>query len=107
MKSVTNEGVTGDDLAKQKEPTDMGVWEKLVGRGNEEKIFINGQPATALLDTGSQGTHVSYDYCVANGIEINPLAKLVNIEGTGGDSIEYLGYVEASLSLPMGSHTLT
>ena len=105
MKSVTKEGVTGDDLAKQKEPTHMGVWEKLVGRANEESIFINGQPVTALLDTGSQVTHVSHDYCVANGIEINPLAKLVNIEGTGGDSIEYLGYVEASLSLPMGSHT--
>ena len=45
-------------------------------------------------------THVSHDYCVANGIEINPIAKLVNIEGTGRDSIKYLGYAEASLSLP-------
>ena len=45
---------------------------------------------TALLDTGSQVTHVSHDYCVANGIDINPIAKLVNIEGTGGDSIEYV-----------------
>ena len=105
MKSVTNEGVAGDDLAKQKEPTHMGVWEKLVGRANEERLFINGQPVTALLDTGSQVTHVSHDYCIANGIEINPLAKLVNIESTGGDSIEYLGYAEGSLSLPMGSHT--
>ena len=105
MKSVTNEGVTGDHLAKQKDPNHMGVWEKLVDRANEESIFINGQPVTALLDTGSQVTHVSHDYCVANGIAINPLAKLVNIEGTGGDSIEYLGHVEASLSLPMGSHT--
>ena len=105
MKYVTNEGVTGDDMAKQKDPNHMGVWEKLVGRVNEESIFINGQPVTSLLDTGSQVTHVSHYYCVANGIAINPLAKLVNIEGTGGDSIEYLGYAEASLSLPMGSHT--
>ena len=58
---------------------------------------------TALLDTGSQVTHVSHDFCLANGIEIHPLAKLVNIEGTGVDSIEYLGYAEANLSLPMGS----
>ena len=76
-----------------------------MGRANEENMFINGQPVTALLDTGSQVTHVSHDYCVANGIDINPIAKLVNIEGTGGDSIEYVGYAEASLSLPMGSHT--
>ena len=81
MKSVTKAGVAGDDLAKQKETTHMGVWEKLVGRTNEERIFINGQPLTALLDTGSQVTHVSHDYCVANGIEINPIAKLVNTRG--------------------------
>ena len=102
MKSVTNEGVTGDDLVEQKGPAHVGVWEKLVGRANEEKIFINGISVTALLDTGSQVTHFSHDFCVAKGIEINPLAKLVNIEGTGGDTIEYLGYAEASLSLPMG-----
>ena len=55
-------------MAKQKDPTHMDVWEKLVGRANEENIFINGQPVTTLLDTGSQVTHVSHDYCVANGI---------------------------------------
>ena len=60
---------------------------------------------TALLDTGSQVTHVSHDFCLANGIEVHPLTKLVNIEGTSGDSIEYIGYAEASLSLPMGSQT--
>ena len=104
VKSVTDEGVTGDGLVEQKGPAHMGVWEKLVGRANE-RIFINGQPVTALLDTGSQVTHVSHDFCLANEIEINPLAKLVNIDGTGGDSIEYIGYAEASLSLPMGSQT--
>ena len=105
VKSVTNEGVTGDDLVELKGLAHMAVWEKLVGRANEERIFINGQPVTALLDTWSQVTHVSHDFCSANGIEIHPLTKLVNIEGTGGDSIEYLGYAEASLSLPMGSQT--
>ena len=84
VKSVTNEGVTGADLVEQKGAAHMAVWEKLVGRANEERIYINGQPVTGLLDTGSQVTHVSHDYCLANGIEINPLAKLVNIEGTGG-----------------------
>ena len=107
VKSVTNEGVTGGVLVEQKGPAHLGIWEKLVGRANEERIFINGQPVTALLDTRSQVTHVSHDFCLANGIEIHPIAKLVNIEGTGGDSIEYLGYAEASLSLPMGSETFS
>ena len=48
-------------------------------------------------------TDASHDFCLANGIKVHPLTKLVNIEGTGGDSIEYIGFAEASLSLPMGS----
>ena len=103
VKSVTNEGVIGDGLVEKKGPAHMGVQEKLVGRANKEKNFINGQPVTALLDTGSQVTHVSHDFCLANGVEVHPLSKLINIEGTGGDSIEYIGYDEASLCLPMGS----
>ena len=39
VKSVTNKGVTGDDLVEQKGPAHMGVWEKLVGRANEEKYL--------------------------------------------------------------------
>ena len=38
----------------------------------------------ALLYTGSQVTHIGHDYCQAKGILINPISKLVHIEGTGG-----------------------
>ena len=38
MKAVTNEGVTGDDMAKQKDPNHMGVWEKLVA-GQMRKVY--------------------------------------------------------------------
>ena len=58
------------------------VWTKLVRRANEEQNFIDGQPVTALLDTGSQVTHVSQDFCLVNGIQIYPTNQLVNIEGT-------------------------
>ena len=40
VKSVTNEGVTGDDLAEQKGPAHMGVWEKLVGRGSCREKYL-------------------------------------------------------------------
>ena len=59
-------------------------WAKLIGRANEEQIVINGHPVTALLDTGSQVTHISEAYCQTNNIQINPLDKLVEMEGTGG-----------------------
>ena len=49
-------------------------WTRLVGRANEEQIVINGHPWTALLDTGSQITHVSEAFCQAKGIQIIPLS---------------------------------
>ena len=48
-------------------------WARLIGRANEEKITVNGKTVTALLDTGSQVTHVSLDYCQAMGIPIHPI----------------------------------
>ena len=59
-------------------------WARLIERANEEQIMINGHPVTALLDTGSQVTHISEAFCQANNIQIQPLDKLVEIEGTGG-----------------------
>ena len=59
-------------------------WARLIGRANVEQIVINGHPLTALLDTGSQVTNISEAFCQANSIQIHPLDKLVEIEGTGG-----------------------
>ena len=59
-------------------------WARLIGRANEEKIIVNVNTVTALLDTGSQVTHISLDYCQAMGIPINPIEQLVNIKGAGG-----------------------
>ena len=76
--------MTGNDLVERNEPDWEVVWAKLVGRANEERIFINGHPVTALLDTGSKVTHVSHNFCLANGIQIYPITQLLNIEGLGG-----------------------
>ena len=59
-------------------------WTRLIGRANEEKIIVNGKAVSALLDTGSQVTHISLDYCQATGIPIHPISQLVKIEGGGG-----------------------
>ena len=80
-------------------------WARLIGRANEEQIVINGHPETALLDYGSQVTHISEAFWQAYSIQIHPLDKLVEIEGTWGDIIKYIGYIEATLTLPLGSQT--
>ena len=66
------------------------IWTKLVGRANEDKSFINGQPVTALLDTGSQVNLVNQDFFLANGIKINLINQLINIEEDGRTPLNML-----------------
>ena len=68
----------------QRNTFNQDPWARLIGRANEEQIFINGKSVTALLDTGSQVTHINHDYCQAMGIPINPISQLFHIEGMGG-----------------------
>ena len=72
-------------LVRQEEPTHADCWAKLVGRANEDQIFINGHPVTALLDTESQVTQLSQDFCLAKGIEIHTINRFMNTEGMGGE----------------------
>ena len=95
----------GANKLADRNKSSIDPWARLIGRANEEQIVINGHPVTALLDTGSQVTHISEAFCQANDIQINPLDQLVEIEGTGGDSIKYIGYIEATLTLPLGSQS--
>ena len=80
--STSEKGV--EVLVNQEQLLSIDPWPRLVGRANEEQTVINGHPVTALLDTGSQITHVSKAFCQAKGIQINLLNHLVEIEGTGG-----------------------
>ena len=43
---------------------------------------------------------MSKDYCYESGYEIQPLEHLVPIEGSGGASIPYLGYVGVRMCIP-------
>ena len=58
---------------------------------------------TALLDTGSQVTHISLDYCQAKGIPINPIDQLVNIEGAGGRCYKICGFHRSKFDFSYGN----
>ena len=67
----------------QRYTLNLDPWARLIGRANEEQTLVNGKSVNALLDTGSQVTHISHDYSQATGIPINPISQLVHIEETG------------------------
>ena len=73
-----------NDIKNSSKILNSDPWARLIGMAYEEKIIVNGNTVTALLDTGSQVTHISLDYCQAMGIPIHPIDQLVNIEGAGG-----------------------
>ena len=55
----------GAEKLVDKRNSSIDPWTRLIDRASEEQIVINGHPVTALLDTGSQVTHVSEAFCQA------------------------------------------
>ena len=70
-----------------------------MGRANETEIEIDGKVSKALIDSGAMISMMSKGYRDENGYEIQPLDKLVPIEGSGGADVPYLGYVEIRMCI--------
>ena len=70
---------------------------RLGGEINESTVLVKGQKARALIDSGSQLSSISLAW--VKKLKLNPwqLHSVLQIEGSGGSEIPYLGYVEAPL----------
>ena len=75
-------------------------WARILGRANETDVEIGGIKNKALIDSGAMILMTSKDYCYGCGYEIQSLEHLVPIEGSGGASVPYLGYVEVRMGIP-------
>ena len=73
---------------------------RLVGEVNESKVIIEGQEMRAFLDTGSQLLSISWTWVKKLNLEPKQLQSILQIEGSGGLEVPYLGYVEVRLELP-------
>ena len=71
-----------------------------MGRANKTDVEIDGIISKALIDSGAMTSMMSKDYCYESGYEIQPLEHLVPIEGSGGASVPYLGYVGVRMHIP-------
>ena len=73
---------------------------RLVGWANEAPVVLDGYEVTALVDSGAQVSNISAQLGEELGLKIQPLGQLLELEGTGGAAIPYLGFVEVNLQIP-------
>ena len=75
-------------------------WARILGRANKTDVEIDGIISKALINSGTMILIISKDYCHECGYKIQPLEHLVPIEGSGGASVPYLGYVGVRMCIP-------
>ena len=61
---------------------------------------MEGQETRALLDSGSQLSAISWTWVKKLNLEPKQLQSILQIEGSGGLEVPYLGYVEVCLRIP-------
>ena len=71
-----------------------------MGCANEAPVVMDGCEVIALVNLGAQVSNISAQLCEDLGLKIQPLAWLLEIEGTGGAAIPYLRFVEVNLQIP-------
>ena len=73
---------------------------QLVGCSNKGLVAIDRQEVTALIDLGAQVLSISTQFCEDLALPIQPLGQLLELQGTEGAVIPYLGFVEVNLQIP-------
>ena len=73
---------------------------RLIGKRNESKIIVDGKEYPGFLDAGAQMSTITISQARKMKHKIKSLDKLLDIEGSGGISVPYIGYVEVNLKIP-------
>ena len=72
---------------------------RLVGCNNKVPVVMDGCEVAALVNLGTQVSTMSTQLCEELGLKIQPLGQLLELEGTAGAAIPYLGFVEVNLQI--------
>ena len=70
---------------------------RLIGPTNETEVNIEGVGMKALIDSGAQISAISKSMAKTLGLPIRKLETLLDVEGSAGSNIPYLGYNELRL----------
>ena len=71
-----------------------------MGCSNEAPVIIDGQETIVLIDSSALVSSGSSQFCEELALEIQPLHQLLELEGTGGATIPYLGFMEVNFQIP-------
>ena len=73
---------------------------RLVGEVNETTVLVEGQEARVLIDSGSQLSSISLAWVKKLNLKPQQLLSILQIEGSRGLDVPYLGYIETHLGIP-------
>ena len=59
----------------------------LVGHSKKTPVILDGQRAATLINSGAQVLSISSQFCEDLTLQIQPLGRLLDIEGTAGSAI--------------------
>ena len=71
---------------------------QLIGPSNEAEVNIEGVRMKALIDSVAQISAISKSMAKTLGLPIRKLETLLDIEGSAGSDVLYLGYTELRYS---------
>ena len=72
----------------------------LIGRTNETPLEVDGHKIMGLIDSGANISSISKNFAEKLGLPFRHLDSLLEIEGSGGIEVPYLGYTEVNLKIP-------
>ena len=67
---------------------------RLVGEPNKLEVFIDDRKVVVLTDSAVPLSSITISLANTLELEIKSLKNVLDLEGTAGSSIPYLGYVE-------------
>ena len=62
-------------------------------------MIVDGQKVTAQIDLGAHISSISSGFCDLLALEFHPMGRLLELEGTRGFVILFLGYIEVNLQI--------
>ena len=66
----------------------------------KQQLEIDGHKITGLIDSGANISSISKSFAQQLGLPFRQLESLLEIEGSGGIDVPYLGYTEVNLRVP-------